>query len=520
MRFHFLSTHTASSAVGRKLPPPKGVPAPFSYLTLRTKGILACAVLLLYVLGVSAYVAVERVKLQRIVEQMHAVHDQHEMLTEVNAGLTHSIVTLQNVLNNDDIASRSLDIQLDLASFSRDLATLRAEFTNITDLTERFNRQSADLSKGATRESLIALRDIEQALAATLEQMERGVEYRSNVLRKEYAELNGYITVFVVGTNLFGLGAFGIVVALFLSTLARDVNALKSRAMAIVNGYKGPPFEVRRGDEVGALMEALNRMQSQLRQREHQQVISMQQRFHQEKMAAVGSLAATVAHEVSNPINSISGIAQHTIEALRSHERLDHETLRSNAELTLTQTERIGSIMRRLSDLSAPRSPDPEPIDVNELVRLTCSFIRYDRRLRHISLVTELDHDLPAVRAVADHLTQILMNLLINAADAHEGRDHGNEKPTVIVSTCVVSDEVILSVSDNGHGMDPAVMAHAFEESFTTKPVARGRGIGLHLCKTLIEEVGGRIELESTLRVGTTARVCLPLRNEISAVVA
>jgi signal transduction histidine kinase len=367
-------------------------------------------------------VTFERGKLLVIVDQMDAVHDQHELLTEVNAGLTHSIVTLQNILNNGDIESRSLDIQLDLASFSQNLFRLRGGVAAIGSLTDTFKQLSAHLSKGTTRDALIALRDTEQALAEAVEHIEAIIEHRNNVLRKEYSDLNKYITVFVLGMNLFGFSAFGVVAALFLSRLARDVGALETRAVAIVNGYRGQPFEVRRSDEVGALMEALNRMQSRLRQREHQQEISMQQRFHQEKMAAVGSLAATVAHEVSNPINSISGIAQHTIEALRSQEGLDRATLCRNAELTLTQTERIGSIMRRLSDLSAPRSPEPEPIDVNELVRLTCSFIRYDRRLRHISLVTELDHDLPAVRAVADHLTQILMNLLINAADALEGR--------------------------------------------------------------------------------------------------
>jgi len=490
-------------------------------LSLRAKGIMACAILLLYILAVGAYVTYERGKLMYIVEQEHASHDEHEMLTEVNLGLTHSIVTLQMELNSNasDISSQWINIQLDLASFSPDLLRLKATFPAIGRVTESFQAQSAELSKGPSRDALIRLRDTEQELADTLEHIEQAVERKNDVLRAEYAELNKYITVFVSSMNMFGLAAFGVIAALFLSRLSRDVKSLETRAVAIVNGYRGPPFEVRRRDEVGTLMEALNRMQSELRLREQQQEISRQQRFHQEKMAAVGSLAATVAHEVSNPINSISGIAQHTIEALRSHEKLDEDTLCANAELTLKQTERIGLIMRRLSDLSAPRSPDPEPINMNELVRLTCSFIRYDRRLRNIDLVSELDPNLPAVQAVADHLTQILMNLLINAADALEGRA-GTGKPTVVVSTRQAKDQLILSVSDNGHGMEPSVLAHAFEESFTTKPAAKGRGIGLYLCKTLIEEIGGCIELESTLAVGTTARVCLPLQTELASLAA
>jgi signal transduction histidine kinase len=232
-------------------------------------------------------------------------------------------------------------------------------------------------------------------------------------------------------------------------------------------------------------------------------------------MATVGSLAAAVAHEISNPLNSISGIAQYTMDAVQSRQRPNDQTLCDNAELTLKQTERIGSIVRHLADLSAPRSPDPELLHVNELVRTVCSFIRYDNRFRRIDLVSDLDRDLPAVRAVADHLTQVLMNLLINAADAMEGVN--DRRPTVRVATRRVDGEIVLSVSDNGIGMDPEVLAHAFQQSFTTKPAGKGRGIGLYLCKTLIEEMNGRVELKSTSGAGTSAEVHLPCNDEVSS---
>ena len=482
-------------------------------LSLRAKGILACVFLVLYTFCVGSFVAYQRDQLMGIVEQLRAVHRDHDLLTEVNSGLAHSSVTLQLVLRSEDIQSQLLNVQLDLASFTPELHQLVPLYPVIGTSAKSLESQAASLSRGISREILEGLRDTEQSLADTLGHIQRAVEMRDDGLRKEYAVLNRYITVFVSGMNMFCLGVFGAITTVFLFRLSRDVKTLEIRAMAIVNGYRGPHFQVARGDEVGGLMEALNRMQLALRHREQQQEISRQQRFHQEKMAAVGSLAATVAHEVSNPINSISGIAQHTIDALRSGQRLDEVTLAKNAELTLRQTERIGLIMRRLADLSAPRSPDPEPIDVNELVRLTCSFIRYDRRLRNVELVSELDAGLPAAQAVADHLTQILMNLLINAADALEGRTAAG-KATVAVSTRRQGDELVLSVIDNGQGMEPSVLAHAFEESFTTKPAGKGRGIGLYLCKILIEEIGGRIELESSLGIGTNVRVYLPVHIE------
>ena len=103
------------------------------------------------------------------------------------------------------------------------------------------------------------------------------------------------------------------------------------------------------------------------------------------------------------------------------------------------------------------------------------------------------------------------MNLLINAADSMEGIKA--RKPTISVSTRAADGEFMLSVTDNGVGMAPAVLSQAFEESFSTKPAEKGRGIGLFLCKTLIEQNGGRIQLESKPGVGTTAQFFLPFRQ-------
>jgi two-component system, NtrC family, sensor kinase len=176
----------------------------------------------------------------------------------------------------------------------------------------------------------------------------------------------------------------------------------------------------------------------------------------------------------------------------------------------LKQTERISLIMRQLASLTRSHSPQPELLDLNQLVQTTGSFISYDKRFRGIEFEYELDPELPAVTAVADHLTQVLMNLLINAADAMESvpRD-GSAR--ILVRSRRVGDDVQLDVVDTGHGMTPAVMARAFEESFSTKPAGRGRGIGLYLCKTLIEQCGGRIEIESEAGAGATVSVYLPL---------
>ena len=515
MKFGFLASFREAPIVGLDVAPISSPAAMRFSLTLRAKGIVAFATLVAYLAIIGLYVAYERQRLLYMVQQLEGAHAEQESLVRTNTGLIHSIVVLQDLLNSGIIDPPYDDIQLDLASFVPSLPELKVNYPETAQNIGRFERRSAELNTGRSREKLIALRDSEQQLAAQLVKIESVVQERGNLLGRDYRTLNHKITLFWWATSLLGVLAFGAVVTLFFSRLAADIKKLEARAMAVVGGYRGAPLDVGRRDEVGGLIRAVNGMQSELRRWEQQQEISRLQRFHQEKMAAVGSLAAAIAHEVTNPIAAISGIAQHMIDAEQFSHYPDTETIRGHAELIIKHTERIESIMRQVADLTAPHSPDPELLDLNTLVQATCSFISYDKRFHGIDLVPDLPHGLPAVNAVSDHLTQVLMNLLINAADAME-RVKGR-KPTIYVSTRAAGGEVMLSVKDNGCGMDPAVLSQAFEESFTTKPAKKGRGIGLFLCKTLIEKGGGRMKLESTPAVGTTARVFVPLLHQQAA---
>jgi len=478
-------------------------------LTLRAKGILALSALLVYSGAVGVYVIHEREKMQQIVQQVQAIHDDIQLIIGINTSLTHALVALQAVLNSDDLTWRWPEVDRDVRSYYGRLAQLRTRHPETADAIRRVEESISSLDQLQSRGSLVALRDSEQALAAAIEHIEDAKQEEARRLSERYSEHSRFITVFVATMNVIGLVAFGMAATLFFTRVAADLNRLKERALAVAGGYRGEPLEIVRGDEVGHMMRAVNQMQRELALRERQEEISRQQRFHQEKMAAIGSLASAVAHEVGNPINSISGIAQHTIELIDAGRPVDAQTMRGNAKLTIQQTERIGAILRHLSDLSAPRSAQPQFLDVNELLQTTCNFLRYDKRFRNIDLAIEAHADLPAVRAVADHLTQVVMNLVINAADAMEGVT--GRRPTIRVTACLAGNYVALAISDNGQGMKPDTLEHAFEQSFTTKPAAKGRGIGLYLCKVLIEEMGGRIEIRSTIGAGTVANVRLLL---------
>lgn len=177
--------------------------------------------------------------------------------------------------------------------------------------------------------------------------------------------------------------------------------------------------------------------------------------------------------------------------------------------MILDQARRVMQITRRISEFSVPQSQEAELLDVNGLLRSTCSFVAFDRRFRLLALQTEFDSDLPAVYAIADHLVQVAMNLLINAADALQERSE--PPPLITVRTRRSGSLVAIDVIDNGSGIDPSIIDLVFNDHFTTKGPGRGSGLGLAVCRSLIREADGDITLVSQPCRGTTVTVSLPV---------
>ena len=483
-------------------------------ISLRTKGVLALVVLVLYVAGCAWYLASLRADLEIIGQQLHSHQDAQATLEPTFNTLAHTLVQTQSILSgpaySTGVHASYANIASSLDPLLNRLAVLRGANREITRTIDHLFEAVDAVRVSPSGRNLSEVRNVEQELIAQLHDVLGALQYRSEKLAQDYHAKQQAISLTAVATSVVGALATAIVILVFFTRLARDLQRLQSRAAAIVSGYSGPPLANRRHDEVGRLIDAINRMQVDLRNWERQQELNRQQRFHQEKMAAVGSMAAAIGHEVSNPIAAIAGMAQFLLDETRDVTDRAGRIAHDFGAQILRQTERISLIMRQLSSLTRQHSPEPELLDLNALLRSTCSFISYDKRFRGIEFDYVLDHDLPAVAGVADHLTQVLMNLLINAADAME--DVPKDGTARIRVTSLVQDGAVrLEVADRGHGMTDAVRARAFEESFTTKPAGRGRGIGLFLCKTLIEQAGGRIEIESVPGAGTTLVLHLPL---------
>ena len=476
-------------------------------LLLRTKGFIAFVIALLYVILTGSIVAYQRNELRLNVEQQRSVFMREESLARMNTALAYAVLNVNDAYSTPNPRVTAENIALDLEAVQAGLEELNRSYPGMQPWLARLDAHISLVRSNWGNASLLELRESLHELVAELDGLTAEVRARRKELYDYFHATYDAITLTTIVMGLIGAAVFGSVIALFFSRLVADIRKLQGRALDVVTGYRGAPIPVTRGDEVGALMESVNRMQSELRERENQLEIARQQRFHQEKMAAVGSLAAAIAHEVNNPIAAITGVAE-AIDEVRKSQVCCASGELCRPELILAQTRRIREITRQLAQMTRPYSPDPQLIDLNDLVRNTCAFITYDSRFREIEIKLELDTQLPAIEAVADHLTQVLMNLLINAADAM--REITGREAQLTVETKSLDSGVLVAVTDNGCGMSPSTLARAFEQGFTTKPQNKGSGLGLFMCRSLIAAEGGRIDLASEPGHGCRASIYLP----------
>jgi signal transduction histidine kinase len=231
--------------------------------------------------------------------------------------------------------------------------------------------------------------------------------------------------------------------------------------------------------------------------------IEMAQR---EKMVAIGQMATGIAHEIGNPLTSISSVAQYLVRRMTVQEQKD--------QLLVIQyhVSRISNILRRLLSLSRPSTGEYKWTDINSLIENTLSLIKFDKRAHAVKIDDIATLDLPRIWLNPQHFEQVFLNIFINALDAMNAKQ--SEREHLLRITKVLKDDAIaIRISDTGIGMSPEICKRAFDSFFTTKEVGKGTGLGLFISHNLVTEVDGTIELESEIGIGTTVIIQIPLKT-------
>jgi two-component system, cell cycle sensor histidine kinase and response regulator CckA len=217
-----------------------------------------------------------------------------------------------------------------------------------------------------------------------------------------------------------------------------------------------------------------------------------------QKLESLGLLAGGVAHDFNNILGVITANAEMLAEAMPEG-HADRELVEEIDGAVF----RAAALTRQLLAFSRKQVTDPVVLDINRAVADTRKMLR---RLvgENVVVRTSLDPDLGRVRVDPSALVQVLMNLAVNARDAMNGGG------TLTISTRSTVGNIVLAVSDTGCGMSPAIVQRAFEPFFTTKPIGKGTGLGLAVVHGIVQQAGGRIEIESEPEMGTTFRIYLP----------
>ena len=311
-------------------------------------------------------------------------------------------------------------------------------------------------------------------------------------------------------------GVGGLLLAFWLNRRLRSaVASLQDATARIARGELTERVNVRTGDELEDLGEAVNRMAAELaeqRARLDRNAEVLEEKLsarslelekartiavNQERIAAMGVLAAGVAHEIGNPLTAISAVVQ----GMRRREEGD-----GKVEVLAENLDRIQQIVRSLVDYARPPANDWRSLSLNDLLRRTLSLVSMDPRAKEVDMSTELDPELPRVRSVEDKVQQVFLNLLLNALDAlPEG------KGRVQVTSRSEGDEVCVLVDDSGPGVPAELKERIFEAFFTTRVEHGGTGLGLAVSASLADELGGRLEVGDSPLGGARFTLCLPV---------
>lgn len=241
-------------------------------------------------------------------------------------------------------------------------------------------------------------------------------------------------------------------------------------------------------------------------------LIEMDQRLiHQERLAMLGRLTATVSHEIVGPLSNLANSA----ELLLGKDEIDEETQESLAGI-LEEADRIQALLRSILRFARNAPLTTEPQDVAQIVRKSAEISSSQSRSSGVDIKVDVEPDLPRVAGDAEYLQQVFSNLIKNACDAAEGATSSQKVMIRLAKGQLNTGEpaVEITVDDQGKGIHPSDLQHVFEPFFSTKPAGEGTGLGLTISQRIVDAHRGEMRLSSMVGNGTRVTVLLPVFSQ------
>jgi len=324
--------------------------------------------------------------------------------------------------------------------------------------------------------------------------------------------ISGVVSVVVLGLLL---------ILLLTRVVNRPINKLLAATKEAAHGNLDQMVGIQSHDELGELSNSFNNMISELKRSrdaiegwtqtlEHrvQERTQELQKVHDQliragKMAALGELAAGVAHEINNPLTGVL-----TFSSLMLKKTDENHPWRKDLENIVQQTTRCRNIVRGLLDFARQRKPDKKEWDIHLLIDKTLTLVEEQAPFQNIKIDKQFKTGIPMLFVDGDQIQQVFMNILLNAADAMAGKD-GN----LTIHTDIKDGLAEISFTDTGYGISKEHLPKLFDPFFTTKETGKGTGLGLAISYGIIQSHGGDIEVQSQVGKGSTFRIKLPIER-------
>jgi two-component system NtrC family sensor kinase len=282
----------------------------------------------------------------------------------------------------------------------------------------------------------------------------------------------------------------------FQNLINRPVKRLVAATNAVAKGDLTFRLEPKRNDELGLLKRSFNEMTRKLAE-------AQTQLYHSDKLASIGRLAAGVAHEINNPLTGVLTYSSYLLKRSESSSEM-----KSDLEVIVRETKRCRDIVKDLLDFARPMPVKKTNVNLNHVIDRALKIVDNQMNCRRIDVQIDLSTDLPTVSSDASQLQQVIINLLVNAADSID-----NKGGTITIKTKAVTTDsqpfVQVEISDTGSGIPEESLPKIFEPFFSTKD-QKGTGLGLAVVWGIIDKHGGKISVDSQVGKGSTFTIRLP----------
>ncbi len=417
----------------------------------------------------------------------------------------------------DDLNSSFLEMRISEKNYFlyQDRTALDDIKNKISSVRESIGATKADITRAIGDDKLIRLKEYLNRYARAIEALrsrpEKDLQSESR-LRAEGQKLREFFKTITrlerKNVNKLILRSKDVLYISFLIILLLSVIGGRIVSRNIVNSMReieGLAVSISKGDftkieesastdECGSVIRAINVMSDELKTREEEIIQS-------KKLASLGTLTAGVAHELRNPLNNISMVAQNFVDMYDSLSRDQRIELMGRVE---EETTRLEEIVKNLLDFARPKEADLKEEDINSTVRKAVKLMQNTLDISNIDLNLSLAASVPHVFIDKSQMQQVLVNLILNAVQSMSA---GGKLSIKTLGTG--GDSVTIEVRDTGKGIPPEFLPHIFDPFFSTKGV-EGTGLGMSISYGIIRNHKGTIRVESTVNVGTAFTIELP----------